>query len=110
MTPLDEAWDQAKDAAAEAVHLAWMATKLSHGFADHPLTPYNGDPTSVFCAKSGCILGRYKHHTDMIPFAELSDEIKAYDYATALAVFKLGYEAGYDEGAEDVRQEWWSSV
>lgn len=111
----EEAWEQYKDVAAEQVHLARMTTKLEHGFADHPIEKKfvycQNFPDMIdyfICAK--CDKPVDKHHTDMIPFDQLSDTIKAYDYATAKVVFKVAYEAGYDDGAEDVRQDWWASV
>lgn len=92
--PWQEAWEANKDSLAEVVHNAWMRTKLSHGFADHPFTR---DPSGFGLAPRCDICGARNsnhHHTDMIPFADLSDEIKAYDYETALTVFPLAFEVG----------------
>jgi hypothetical protein len=84
----EEAWEIHKDAAAEAAHIRWMETKQAHGFADHP--KFN----SEVCNQAHCEKPPEKHHSDMIPFADLSPEIAAYDYETAIIGFKFGFEAG----------------
>lgn len=96
-----DAWEIHKDEAAEHAHIGWMQAKQSHGWADHPLLPRSGDSSFVFCHKEGCTLGRYKHHSDMIPFADLSPEIQQYDYDTAVIGFEIGFNAGHTAGFED---------
>jgi hypothetical protein len=95
----EEAWEIHKDAAAEAAHIRWMETKQSHGFADHPWRQKTGISERWVEVCQFCDKPSAKHHSDMIPFADLSPEIAAYDYETAIIGFKFGFEAGVASAA-----------
>lgn len=95
------AWEIHKDAAAEAAHVHRMQTKQSHGFADHPFNE-RGISGFGFHKIRCCDLPIEKHHSDMIPFADLSAEIKAYAYETAIIGFKSGYEAGVQAALDEM--------
>lgn len=81
------------EALSEKVHDAWMTEKLKQGFADHPLAPFVDGYEEPFCAR--CSLGKFKHHTDMLPYADLPEHIKEYDRVTVRAVLGAIDEAGY---------------
>jgi hypothetical protein len=75
---------------AEQVHIGWMLEKQRQGFADHAWKPQMSlkRETGWCAAYSGdCNKGRDKHHADMLPYAELAENIKEYDRATVRAVF-----------------------
>lgn len=62
---------------AEQVHNAWAAEKQRQGFADHVRT--------IDDSGRGCCTNE-KHHPDMLPYADLAENIKDYDRATVRAV------------------------
>ena len=80
----DPEWVEHLSAAA---HQAWMAEKISEGYADHVLrwdcglVSLNGEPYNA-----PCMVSVEKHHPDMRPYAELSEAVKEYDRVTVKAV------------------------
>lgn len=81
--------DPVVEAIAEKVHEAWRAEKQRQGFADHVLARYESprwkaEMLSKPCAS--CDVGRDKHHTDMLPYADLPEHVKEYDRVTVRAV------------------------
>jgi hypothetical protein len=71
---------------AEDVHKGWMAEKQKQGCADHVYTGLQAE-----C----CTRPEGKHHPDMLPYAELADNVKEYDRATARAVLQGLERRGY---------------
>lgn len=65
---------------SERVHDAWMAEKRRQGFADHPMAEEKPNVCMV------CDGPPSRHHTDMLPYADLSEPIKEYDRATVRTV------------------------
>jgi hypothetical protein len=83
---------------AEDVHKGWMAEKQKQGFADHPhrfVRQSNSMGMMVGACRPACDLNIEKHHPDMLPYAELADNVKEYDRATARAVFRGLSNRGY---------------
>lgn len=87
---------------AAAVHRSWTDEKVRQGFADHVLDPkptaetFTGSDGGLFigtvtsCAR--CPLYQDKHHADMLPYADLAENVREYDRATVRAVL-AGIEA-----------------
>jgi len=80
---------------AEQVHQAWADEKVRQGFADHayhPVTTVN--PFVDRCGIHGCLMPNdaSKHHDDMLPYADLAENIREYDRAAVRAVL-AGIEA-----------------
>jgi DNA-binding transcriptional ArsR family regulator len=87
---------------AEHVHKEWMAEKQRQGFADHVLVPVpcacndaEGCPARQGCNQAYCRLPAYKHHTDMLPYAELAENVKEYDRATVRGVLRALDKEGF---------------
>lgn len=78
---------------AADVHRGWMEEKQRQGFANHPLEMCPDKPGRDW--KASCPWGDAKHHTDMLPYADLDENIKDYDRATARAVFSGLKQRGY---------------
>jgi hypothetical protein len=74
---------------SDKVHQAWAAKKQRRGFADHP--KFNSD----ICNQTHCEKPPEKHHTDMLPYADLAENVKEYDRATVRAVLDAIHQAGY---------------
>jgi hypothetical protein len=68
---------------AEAVHIGWMDEKQRQGFADHAWSGYACEACG--CPRA-CGLPHTKHHADMLPYADLPENVKDYDRATVRAV------------------------
>lgn len=87
---------------AEDVHKGWMTEKQKQGFADHVLKAplYMEGPDTTRCFRCG--RPSNKHHPDMLPYAELADNVQEYDRATARAVFQGLGKRGYTIVREDV--------
>lgn len=77
---------------SEKVHESWMAEKQRQGFADHTFLKC---PVGFFEAGE-CAYPREKHHTDMLPYAELGESTKDYDRATVRAVLAAAESAGFN--------------
>jgi adenylate cyclase len=75
---------------AEAIHLAWMAEKHRQGYADHPW-PLDWR----IGVDHACGLSATRHHPDMLPYADLAENVKAYDRVTARAALTAVMQAGY---------------
>lgn len=72
---------------AERSHIGWMEEKQRQGFADHTWdTPGHGQ---------NCWMGRSRHHPDMLPYADLAENIKDYDRKTVDGVLAGIEAAGY---------------
>lgn len=71
---------------SDHVHQAWMAEKLKQGFADHP--------RSIDADGRGCCTNEL-HHSDMLPYADLPENVKEYDRVTVRAVLDALDKAGY---------------
>lgn len=77
---------------ADAVHQGWVAEKVAQGFADHAFAEcalYPGECAEharCHVANATCAVPADKHHTDMLPYADLAENIKEYDRATVRAV------------------------
>lgn len=74
---------------AEQVHISWMTEKQAQGFADHVWAAVSARPD--WCAAkphavTPCLLPRERHHADMLPYADLAENVKEYDRATVRAV------------------------
>lgn len=85
---------------AEGIHLAWMAEKHRQGYADHVYHGvYQGDGGRQLTICTHCPPGQHqgtdKHHPDMLPYADLADNVKAYDRVTARAALTAVMQAGY---------------
>lgn len=81
---------------AERVHAAWAAEKQRQGFADHPFQgEQEGWPCGVMARGRQCDKEDYKHHTDMLPYADLAENVKEYDRSTVRAVLDAIHQAGY---------------
>jgi hypothetical protein len=86
---------------AERVHASWAAEKQRQGFVDHPFqrdTSHSGQPMK--CAQCGGLqrIGSHpdnNHHPDMLPYADLAENVKEYDRATVRAVLDAIHQAGY---------------
>jgi hypothetical protein len=75
---------------SDKVHQAWAAEKQRQGFADHPWSD------SCYMVRSkNCSIPKDKHHADMIPYADLAENVKEYDRATVRAVLDAIHQAGY---------------
>jgi hypothetical protein len=77
---------------SDKVHQGWEAEKIKQGFADHVIVsgcfpPYRD------CHR--CDLPTAKHHTDMLPYADLPEHVKEYDRATVRAVLGALDELGH---------------
>lgn len=104
------AWERDKDAVATAAHQAWMRQKLADGFADHPW-PRVGPPGEKYdweerrgpcwiCTGPGDQRpDKAHHHPDMVPFDDLSERDKAYDYETGRDAYLIGYAAALHDEA-----------
>lgn len=98
----EQAWERDKEAVARAAHDAWMRQKLVDGFADHPW-PRVGPPGNKYDwdeKRGPCwnCTGNNRpdmahHHPDMVPFDQLSEKDKAYDYETGRGAYQIGYAA-----------------
>jgi hypothetical protein len=81
------------EAIAEQVHEAWAAEKQRQGFANHTLDmcpdKYGRD------WKASCPWPDIKHHGDMLPYAQLPENVKEYDRVTARAALQGIERAGY---------------
>jgi hypothetical protein len=75
---------------AEHVHRGWAAEKQRQGFADHVWQSDGGRGEDRGCAtctaKKDYYRSRAMHHADMLPYADLAENIKDYDRATVHAV------------------------
>jgi 2,4-dienoyl-CoA reductase-like NADH-dependent reductase (Old Yellow Enzyme family) len=78
---------------AEHVHIGWMQEKQRQGFADHAFTGQvlfeDGKRIGThpaFCAVPQCSKLPSEHHPDMLPYADLAENVKDYDRATVRAV------------------------
>jgi hypothetical protein len=74
---------------AEHVHIGWMQEKQRQGFADHVYHPVT--TVNLFvdrCGIHGCLMPNEpnRHHDDMLPYADLAENVKEYDRATVRAV------------------------
>lgn len=86
---------------SDAVHRAWMAEKQAQGFADHVYHGvYQGDGGMQLTICTRCPRGHHegtdKHHPDMLPYADLPENVKEYDRVTVRAVLLALDEAGYE--------------
>jgi hypothetical protein len=100
--------DTAIEEIANKVHQGWMQQKLAHGFADHPYcfmqcpnvpehalvgvcrTCYERGDSYYYDNAGWQTREKYhkqKHHSDMLPYSALPDNIKDYDRRTARVVF-----------------------
>ncbi len=91
--------DATLEVLAEHVHRSWMAEKQKQGFAKHTLTK---------CVDSfwpgQCGYPDDKHHPDMLPYADLAENVKEYDRATVRAVLSALEASGYQiTNAADTR-------
>jgi hypothetical protein len=72
---------------AEDSHKGWAEEKQRQGYADHVFRfvgrTRHGEE---FCGADGCFKPKAKHHTDMLPYAELPEHIKEYDRVTVRGV------------------------
>lgn len=74
------------EALADAVHQGWMAERVAQGFPDHAWgTDRHGQ---------NCWVSKDRHHSDMLPYADLAENIKEYDRATVRAVLNALDTAG----------------
>lgn len=89
---------------SDKVHQAWAAEKQRQGFADHPYQgEWIGNSGRAWCGfvfdehggKRTCEEPQRLHHTDMLPYADLAENIKEYDRATVRTVLGALREAGY---------------
>jgi hypothetical protein len=83
---------------SEKVHQAWESEKQRQGFADHTweTTCWDYSHCDHDCTRPGCKVGRKEqHHTDMLPYADLPENVKEYDRATVRAVLAAIQESGY---------------
>lgn len=81
---------------SDKVHQAWAAEKQRQGFADHTYDMGGRGVVPIgTCGRSGCSIPRDKHHPDMLPYADLAENIKEYDRATVRTVLGALREAGY---------------
>jgi DNA-binding transcriptional ArsR family regulator len=81
---------------SDKVHRAWMAEKQRQGFADHVFEPRSGMVTATnLCARQDCEFSQVRHHADMLPYADLAENVKEYDRATVRTVLGALREAGY---------------
>ena len=83
---------------AEKVHEAWAAEKQRQGFASHVWMTVSDKPER--CAglphfSAPCTVPKDKHHPDMLPYADLAENIKDYDRATVRAVLTALDASGY---------------
>lgn len=74
-----ESRDMITEEVARAVHTAWMRERLAAGWS---FGPKRDDEK--------------KEHPCLVPYDELSEEEKGYDYATAEAVVEKLTELGYE--------------
>lgn len=88
--------DEQFEQIAEQVHIGWMLEKRRQGFADHVWQSDGGRGDdrgcSVCCTKRDYFISRAKHHPDMLPYADLAENIKKYNRGTVRAVL-AGIEA-----------------
>lgn len=77
---------------SEYVHEAWMKEKIKQGYADHP---FQGEQENWPCDAPRCGRADFRHHTDMLPYADLPERIKEYDRVTVRAVLAGLDKAGY---------------
>lgn len=75
---------------SESVHQGWLAEKQAQGFADHVLEPR---PMAMGRCRR-CSLHSASHHTDMLPYAALAENVREYDRATVRAVLRALDAAG----------------
>lgn len=85
---------------AERSHIGWMKEKQAQGFANHvwkydPTDPLHGACFSFSEDGRRCRLDGLKHHPDMVPYADLAENVKDYDRATVRGVLDGIEEAGY---------------
>jgi hypothetical protein len=77
---------------AEHVHRRWAAEKQRQGFADHIFEEQTASD-AIHCGRCGRLWSN--HHPDMLPYAELAENVKEYDRATVRAVLAGIEAAGY---------------
>jgi len=90
--------DELIEVLAEGSHRSWMAEKQRQGFADHGWMSISDRPQQ--CAGlphfvTLCGLPKERHRPDMLPYADLAENVKEYDRATVRGVLANIKAAGY---------------
>lgn len=90
----EEGMEQLIEILAERSHIGWMQEKQRQGFADHVWQWRQGAGARGAC-RPECQIDPDKHHTDMLPYADLPEHVKEYDRVTVRGVLEGIENAGY---------------
>lgn len=87
--------DELIELLAEDSHRSWMQEKQRQGFTDHPYQgEWIGDSGRAWCGfvfeehggNRVCEVPQREHHPDMLPYADLPENVKEYDRVTVRGV------------------------